>query len=387
MLVCREQLGTSDASDACVRDERCPRPCVYARPCADPVPRRIGVPLGDELRMFVRGLENACRFVSRGDARDTRAGRFRKDTSCVRTPCDAQRWTALVLVKFTSMHHAPPGVRFHRSRWVFRSSWSASQKLKIDRQKHSSNDKALGSTACTLGPPDTPLRTLFVVMSSHLDPPALQMFPEDPHAKPTRVVLLPLDSATTPTSTALLKYYAKHVYKPGDNLLLLRVVPPMRWRADEDAPGAGLANALAAGVSVVTLNQFADSSKYDEDKLANFLDDDLELLKASLLNDAIPILNAAGVPEQSIAADVTASTMSLTSIGDVICDVAKNMNVELVVMAKRGRGAWSEAILGSATQRVVHKCKCPTLVWNTCPTLTQKEMGDDLSEVDDPALI
>jgi nucleotide-binding universal stress UspA family protein len=238
-----------------------------------------------------------------------------------------------------------------------------------------------------IGPSDTSFAPPAVVMVSPLHPPVAQVFPANPHSHPKRVVLLPLDSASTPTSTALLVYFAKHVYRPGDELKLLRVVPPMRWHADEDAPGAGLANALAAGVSVVTLNQFADTTR-DDSRLANWLDDDVGLLKASLLRDALPILRSAGVPEASVTSDVTASTMSLSSIGDVICEVAKDTNAGLVVMAKRGRGGFSESVLGSATDRVIRKCQSPVLIWNSCPELTRKEMKNEVSDdLDDPAAL
>ena len=117
-------------------------------------------------------------------------------------------------------------------------------------------------------------------MSSPVAAPEPQCFREDARASPERVVLVPLDDVSSLVSRSLLDYVGAHVYRPGDTLLLLHVVPPMRWRADDDAPGAGLANALAAGVSISTLNRCADDA--DDDAKSNWLDDSLKLLEQSV---------------------------------------------------------------------------------------------------------
>ena len=217
-------------------------------------------------------------------------------------------------------------------------------------------------------------------MSSPVSPPEPQSFREDARASPERVVLVPLDDVSSQVSRWLLRYAAENVFRPGDTLLLLHVVPPMRWRADEDAPGAGLANALAAGVSVSTLNRFADAAD-DDSTQASWLDDNVKLLEASVLERAAPTLVASGVPASAIRCDVAAAPTSNSAIGETICAVARDVDARLVVMAKRGRGALAEALLGSATNRAVRKCACPVLVWNVAPEITEKD-GED---ADDPA--
>jgi hypothetical protein len=68
--------------------------------------------------------------------------------------------------------------------------------------------------------------------------------------------------------------------------------------------------------------------------------------------------------------------------------VARDVDARLVVMAKRGfRNALSEALLGSATNRVARKCETPVLVWNVAPELTEKRAMKDADDVDDPAYI
>ena len=224
-------------------------------------------------------------------------------------------------------------------------------------------------------------------MSSPVAAPEPQCFREDARASPERVVLVPLDDVSSLVSRSLLDYVGAHVYRPGDTLLLLHVVPPMRWRADDDAPGAGLANALAAGVSVATLNAFADDARHDDEE-ASWLDDTVSLLEASVRERATPVLTKTGVPATAIRCDVAAAPNTNASIGDTICTVAHEVDARLVVMAKRGfRGALSEALLGSATNRVVHKCEKPVLVWNYAPELTKKRAMKDADDVDDPAYI
>ena len=166
-------------------------------------------------------------------------------------------------------------------------------------------------------------------MSSPVSPPEPQSFREDARASPERVVLVPLDDVSSQVSHWLLRYAAENVFRPGDTLLLLHVVPPMRWRADEDAPGAGLANALAAGVSVSTLNRFADAAD-DDSTQASWLDDNLKLLEASVLERASPTLVESGVPASAIRCDVAAAPTSNASIGDTICAVARDVD----------RGSW-----------------------------------------------
>ena len=52
-------------------------------------------------------------------------------------------------------------------------------------------------------------------------------------------------------------------------------------------------------------------------------------------------------------------------IGDVgtsICHVAEDLAVDLIVMGRRGRTGLTEAMLGSASNHVVHRCNRPVLI-------------------------
>lgn len=47
---------------------------------------------------------------------------------------------------------------------------------------------------------------------------------------------------------------------------------------------------------------------------------------------------------------------------DTICEVAKTMNADLVVVGARGHNAAQRFLLGSVSDRVVHHATCPVLV-------------------------
>ena len=221
-------------------------------------------------------------------------------------------------------------------------------------------------------------------MSSPVAAPEPQCFREDAHASPERVVLVPLDDVSSLVSRSLLDYVGAHVYRPGDTLLLLHVVPPMRWRADDDAPGAGLANALAAGVSVATLNAFADDARHDDEE-ASWLDDTVSLLEGAsrrrrrCYENGVPRpIRASSSPRQHQREhrryDLHGGTRSRREAGG-------DGETGLPRRALR-------ALLGSATNRVVRKCQSPVLVWNVAPERTKKQAVSDAEDVlDDPAYV
>jgi nucleotide-binding universal stress UspA family protein len=48
--------------------------------------------------------------------------------------------------------------------------------------------------------------------------------------------------------------------------------------------------------------------------------------------------------------------------GPVLCEQAKTLNADVVVVGSRGRGAIRRMLLGSVSTYVVHNAPCPVLV-------------------------
>ena len=48
--------------------------------------------------------------------------------------------------------------------------------------------------------------------------------------------------------------------------------------------------------------------------------------------------------------------------GECLCQVAKNWGSDVIVLGRRGRTGWAEALLGSVSNYVVHRAPCSVLV-------------------------
>jgi nucleotide-binding universal stress UspA family protein len=75
--------------------------------------------------------------------------------------------------------------------------------------------------------------------------------------------------------------------------------------------------------------------------------------------------------EATAALERTASALGLATVemtvergtpGPVLCDRAKTLNADVVVVGSRGRGAIRRVLLGSVSTYVVHNAPCPVLV-------------------------
>ncbi len=65
-------------------------------------------------------------------------------------------------------------------------------------------------------------------------------------------------------------------------------------------------------------------------------------------------MRAAGVPCDTKAVDGSPATE--------IVRRAQQINADLIVMGTHGHGGLAHAVLGSVTERVLHKAHCPVLV-------------------------
>lgn len=53
---------------------------------------------------------------------------------------------------------------------------------------------------------------------------------------------------------------------------------------------------------------------------------------------------------------------SQTSVANTILDFAEEQNIDLIVIASRGRSGFKKMLLGSTAEKILHHAKCPVLV-------------------------
>ena len=115
----------------------------------------------------------------------------------------------------------------------------------------------------------------------------------------------------------------------------------------------------------------------------------LDAAEERLVRDVRPALASFGVPPEDVEVDVAAADVSCASVGELVCDVARDVGAAMVIMAKHGKGALREALIGSTTNHVVRNCRtCPAAVLNAAPELTRKQLQDEeMKETEDPAFL
>jgi nucleotide-binding universal stress UspA family protein len=62
--------------------------------------------------------------------------------------------------------------------------------------------------------------------------------------------------------------------------------------------------------------------------------------------------------------------VKLTKLGDpakALCEVARELSADVLVVGSRGRGFLKSALLGSVSSQVVHHAPCPVLVLRAAP--------------------
>ncbi|MEM7714538.1 MAG: universal stress protein, partial [Cyanobacteria bacterium P01_A01_bin.68] len=50
------------------------------------------------------------------------------------------------------------------------------------------------------------------------------------------------------------------------------------------------------------------------------------------------------------------------SVGSQICQIAEDLNVDLIVLGRKGHNAITEALLGSVSNHVMHHAPCAVLI-------------------------
>ena len=82
---------------------------------------------------------------------------------------------------------------------------------------------------------------------------------------------------------------------------------------------------------------------------------------AARMQEADDILQSASEAVGEIPDEIRTETLE-GSPAEAILDVAKNRDVDLIVMGSRGLGRLAGALLGSQSQKVVQHAPCPVLI-------------------------
>ncbi|CAL6276106.1 unnamed protein product [Bathycoccus prasinos] len=153
----------------------------------------------------------------------------------------------------------------------------------------------------------------------------------------TRRILLPIDS--TGEDVEVLKWVLDNVHRAGDQIVLLHVIPARfpqyAWGMYDD--------------SFVEVPDPEEEKKWRED-CAKYVAETL-----------LPILDQRGNVTYKL--DIIAYEMNNTSIGEVVCEKAKIIDADLVVMASHRKGRLQEFFVGSVTNYCLHHSKVPLLVY------------------------
>lgn len=201
----------------------------------------------------------------------------------------------------------------------------------------------------------------------------------------TRRILLPIDS--TGEDVEVLKWVLGNVHRAGDQIVLLHVcvvlyflvsrsLPLFLLGRDDDenflplsflshlflhhsSPHAQKTHRIPARFPQYAWGMYDDSfvEVPDPEEEKKWREDCAKYVAETLL----PILDQRGNVTYKL--DIIAYEMNNTSIGEIVCEKAKIIDVDLVVMASHRKGRLQEFFVGSVTNYCLHHSKVPLLVY------------------------
>ncbi|KAG1661230.1 hypothetical protein FOA52_008276 [Chlamydomonas sp. UWO 241] len=183
-----------------------------------------------------------------------------------------------------------------------------------------------------------------------------------------RKILLPVDESEASLNT--LKYVLQNIVRKGDSLHVVNILPRPTYNVamliDDFRKGDSLhvVNILPRPLPTYTVMAplgpecFMNSPILEED--TSTMHKHTETKAAAYLHKKfVPLLEDAKVPYHT---EVVTFAPNANSVGEMICQLAKDVDASMVAMAKHDQGTIQEFFLGSTTNHCAHHCLAPVLI-------------------------
>ena len=114
-----------------------------------------------------------------------------------------------------------------------------------------------------------------------------------------------------------------------------------------------LAQACGENIQKIIIAHVLDTAKFSE----TLTEGSEQTINVEPVDDALNKLLGHGIPENKIIRSV-----SLGEPAEVLSDLVKEHNVDLIIMGRRERGALKELFMGSVSSRIISRCPSQTIV-------------------------
>ncbi|MEW5306820.1 MAG: hypothetical protein WDW36_009258 [Sanguina aurantia] len=154
--------------------------------------------------------------------------------------------------------------------------------------------------------------------------------------KEDRILLLPVEDSED--SQRAFDFMLKNIYREGDEIHLLNVIPRIQFAATMGVPAVDFTPQInrEAYESVVQTSETFIVKRF-----------------LSRLPEAI---------ETTPIVHIIKSEVDTESLGHIVCEKAEELKATLVIMGNHGKGKVAEFFRGSVSQYVAHTCKRPFLL-------------------------
>ena len=154
---------------------------------------------------------------------------------------------------------------------------------------------------------------------------------------------------------------ATNLRRPGDTLVLLHAVP----RRSDRGTAPEWTVALTTGISA-PMRADAEDEELGTARLRE--------AEAYVRRSHLPTLAASGVPPDDVRVEVVPWDTSCSWVGELVCEVARDVDAVVVVMAGHGKGALRDFFVGSVTNYCVRNSPVPVVVYNFSPEMSDRRI-------------